>query len=682
MVRSIGIDQGDREVSIVELDGSYRKTRLLKVSSEVIGMGDASSRPSMIAEAVRGALDSGMKGPMTVGHPCREAVLRTIELPFKGSDSIKKVVKSEIEGEIFTHSVDDMVVDFHEVGPLSSGGTKVMVASVPKMGLRDQLEAFESRRIDPEQVDLDTMALWRVADWCGAFGADDDAADEADSAEGKPVNAVVDLSARSVKVILTEGSHLVEMRVLRFGDSAVAESVARAHSLDFERAHLACAESLRTGDDVNVDGSDEVLALVDDDSTEDQASDPPEREAAEAVTATPSSELVTYKEIDAANTKYLQRLSRELTRFLTASGMASRIRSLWISGPAAQGHGVAKELEAVFGVAAQELDVLSRLTHDLDEAEAAERSPGLAIAVGLALGRLGGPEGFQLRQEDLVQSGGFDRVKFPLAIACMAALLAVFVFANQKLTKLKVLELEIGLTHNYPDRPEAASFHGQLNRLFQGRWFQDKNYFAVTRGKQVTYAYKDLVKDLKSRPVASRVRFVRDKLRQVAAQKQKESGVYEDIALESGLAVLVRWAEVLKGIEPELGRYLVATVDLDMKSRKLTFTTSFRGDDFRARQSVLERAFTLEMGKPDSPFTMPERGAFAGNTTLFRDSSETSVSGAHVAFVVNIKEAFQPFGPSARIGALLLDDKLLEPARRYLAMSMPAAGPTSAEEIR
>jgi Tfp pilus assembly PilM family ATPase len=609
--------------------------------------------------------------------------LRTIELPFTGSDSIKKVVKSEIEGEIFTHSVDDMVVDFHEVGPVSSGGTKVMVASVPKVGLRDQLEAFEGRRIDPEQIDLDTMALWRVADWCGAFEADDDAADQSDDADGKPVNAVIDLGARSVKVILTEGSHLVEMRVLRFGDSSVAESVARAHGLDLEQSRLACAESLRSGDDVHVDGSDDVLALVDDDeSQEGQASDSAEGEKAEVDTTTPSSELVTYKEIDEANAKYLKRLSRELTRFLTASGMASRIRSLWISGPASRGAGVAKELEAVFGIAAKELDVLSRLAHDLDEDEATERSPSLAIAVGLALGQLGGPEGFQLRQEELVQSGGFDRIKFPLAIACMAALLAVFVFANQKLTKLKVLELEIGLTHNYPDRPEAASFHGQLNTLFQGRWFQDKSYFAVTRGKQVVYSYRDLVKDLKSRPVAGRVRFVRDKLRQVAAQKQKESGVYEDIALESGLAVLVRWAEVLKGIEPELGRYLIATIDLDMKSRKLTFTASFRGEDFRARQSVLERAFTLEMGKPDSPFTMPDRGAFAGTSTLFRDSSDTSVPGAHIQFVVNIKDTFQPFGPSARIGALLPSDKLFEPARKYLAMNTPVVSSKSVEEIR
>ena len=38
MVRSIGIDSGDRAVHVVELDGSYRKTRLVSVRSSVIGL--------------------------------------------------------------------------------------------------------------------------------------------------------------------------------------------------------------------------------------------------------------------------------------------------------------------------------------------------------------------------------------------------------------------------------------------------------------------------------------------------------------------------------------------------------------------------------------------------------------------------------------------------------------------
>jgi len=681
MVRSIGIDPGDRVVNVVELDGSYRKTRLLNASSVDLGAGEDPMRPDLIAEAVRGALDSGMKGGLTLGHPCREAVLRTIELPFKGAAAIRKVVKSEIEAEIFTHSVDDMVVDFHELGELPSGASKLLVASVPKISLRSQLDSMSAQSVDPELVDLDTMALWRAADWAGAFDAGEDGEDAA-----KPVHAVIDISSRSVKVLLTEGAELVEMRVLRFGDSAASEAVARAHSLDSEQARLTVEECLRTGADVHVESVAALPALSETIEASGEAGGDgdvdgaTEESAQSAVTRT---ELVTYSEVEAANTKYLQRLARELTRFLTASGMASRVRSIWTSGSASRGSGVAEVLESVFGYQPQELDVLSHMSHSLDESEAAERSPGMAIAVGLALGRLGGPEGFNLRQEDLAQTGGFDRIKFPLAIACMVSLLVMFVFANQKSMKLKVLELEIGQSHHDPKRPNAAIFHGQLNTLFRGKWFQDKNYFSVTKGKSTVYSYKDLVAELKRTPVANRVRLIRDKLRIVAAQKQKASGVYEDVALESGLAVLVRWSEVLKSIEPELGRYLVAALDLDMKGRKLTFSMALRGDDFRARQSGVERAFQLEIEKPDSPFRRPEvagqESQFAGTATPFTDYKDRQVAGAHIVFVLDIKEAFQPFGPSSRVGALLDSSRL--PAGDYLAMSHTPSG-RSEEEAR
>lgn len=667
-------------VSVVELDGSYRKTRLLSSSSAALGLGGDAMRPDIIADAVREALDSGMKGELTLGHPCREAVLRTIELPFKGVDAIKKVVKAEIETEIFTHSVDEMIVDFHELGALPNGGTKLLVAAVPKPSLRSQLHSMSAQNIDPERVDLDTMALWRVADWAGAFEMDDD---EEDSA--KPVHAVVDLSSRSVKVILVEGDQLVEMRVLRFGDSVAAEQIARAHHLDPEQARLTIEECLRTGADVHVESMASVPALVDEDGEHADgdvaAADGVAADGEMTVASTTTNELVTYSEVDTANTKYQQRLARELTRFLTASGMAASIRSVWMSGVASRGNGVSEVLEAVFGYAPQELDVLSHMSHDLGGVEASERSPGLAIAVGLALGRMGGPEGFNLRQEDLAQTGGFDRIKFPLAIACMVSLLAMFVFATQKSIKLKVLELEIGQTYFDPEHPNAAIFHGQLNSLCQGKWF--KTYFGVTKGKSTIYSHSDLMKELLETPVANRVRLVRDKLRIVAAQKQKASGVYEDVALESGLAVMVRWSEVLKSIEPEIGRYLVASVDLDMKSRKLSFTMALRGEDFRARQNTVQRAFQLEISKPDSPFQKPviagQQATFAGTATPFADYKDRQVAGAHIAFVLDIRESFQPFGPSSRLGALL--DNTKQPLPDYLAVNQTPAARTE-EEVR
>ena len=68
--------------------------------------------------------------------------------------------------------------------------------------------------------------------------------------------------------------------------------------------------------------------------------------------------------------------------------------------------------------------------------------------------------------------------------------------------------------------------------------------YNALKGKdgRTTYKYKDLVADVSAAEVHERVGIVRRKLRDVARQKQKETGVYEDVKIESGLSVLVRWA--------------------------------------------------------------------------------------------------------------------------------------------
>ena len=74
-------------------------------------------RPDVVAEAVRHAIKDGdMTDDVTPRPPVPRGRAAHLELPFKGGDAIRKVVKSEVEGEIHSHSVDDMVVDFHEIG--------------------------------------------------------------------------------------------------------------------------------------------------------------------------------------------------------------------------------------------------------------------------------------------------------------------------------------------------------------------------------------------------------------------------------------------------------------------------------------------------------------------------------------------------------------------------------------
>ena len=74
-------------------------------------------------------------------------------------------------------------------------------------------------------------------------------------------------------------------------------------------------------------------------------------------------------------------------------------------------------LADVFGLEPQPLTFMHLLKHALDEAEAAHLEPRIAVAVGLALGNMNGIKGFNFRQEELVFTRGFDRIKLPLAIA-------------------------------------------------------------------------------------------------------------------------------------------------------------------------------------------------------------------------------------------------------------------------
>src|SRR5262245_1036752 len=619
MVRSVGIDAGEYAVKTVEIDGGYRKTRLLgyrieKVTGAVMETdARAAAAATAVAEALRAAKMSGDK---VLGYPCREAVLRTIEVPFRGADAIRKVIKSEVESAIHSHQVDDMVVDFHELGG-SPEGSRVLVAAVPKPGLRSILTALTGEGVEPERVDLDTMALYRVAEWCGAFRApglddeialeDDDGADVAvpavvaatAPAGSGSITAVLDLGARSTRVLLVDGGRLVDMRTLRLGDATIVDAVARGSELPFDTAREAVRGVLESGADYQT----EIAAAL-----------PVAAEGAEAEPApVPASRkvVVDAAAVDAERATYLQRLARELTRFLASSNCAGRIDALWITGGASQLSGLEDTLREVFGTSPHQLDVLGHVKHSLSAEEADEVAPQLAVALGLALANLGGPLGYDFRREDLAFTRGFDRVKSALAITCMLMLFTAIVYGVRQTHELKNLEYRIGLAYQGPDAdPKKPRLFGMLGPIVRSDFVSNERYFKIEEGSKKDYAYRDLMQDLLALPVPDRIKFVRDKLRRALDLKQKESGIYEEVALESGLAVLVRFFEVLQKAEGSLGKYMLATLELNMTStpgsghsgRWLQCRFAIRGDGFRERYSALRSAIEEECQRPGSPF--------------------------------------------------------------------------------
>ena len=124
MAKGAGLDAGRYEVKVVELDGSYRKPRLTKVSIDAVSEEAAAASGEGVAEAeAEAALHalkdaSVAKDSVNLGFPCREAVLRILDVPFVGADQIRRVLKFEVESSIHSHQVDEMVVDFHTIEKL------------------------------------------------------------------------------------------------------------------------------------------------------------------------------------------------------------------------------------------------------------------------------------------------------------------------------------------------------------------------------------------------------------------------------------------------------------------------------------------------------------------------------------------------------------------------------------
>lgn len=623
MAKGVGLDAGEYEVKAVELEGSLRKPRMTKVSIEKVDQSVLSPADEVHAECEAESASHVLKDAkiacdnVSLGFPCREAVLRNITVPFTGVDAIRKVIKFETEGEIHSHSVDDMVVDFHVLEELD-GETRVMVAAVPKLPLQTTLTALAGAGIEPEFVDLDTMALYRAAQFCGCFDnlgdpKEGSRGEQSDGDEAKDLPAVVetakkirlilDIGARSVRVLAVCEGQFVDMRALRIGVDSIHEDVAHSLGISTDSARDAVLSSLDSGDDVVIEG-------LEDDEDEDQLdrSDRDETEpAASAKLPASGGECVQHDDVLAARDDFLARFRCELLRFLSGLTGLSEVEAVFVTGGGSQLSGIDETLEEIFACPAQSLNVLGHVPHSFADDEVDLVGPRLAVAFGLALGSMGARPAFDFRQEDLVYTRKFDRIKFPLAVACMFAAFLPFIYGMVQHRKLQNLEKTYGMqameqgSTSKRGRKKVPEFSG-----FTG-WAYNPNQPSTSVVRFMDdKAYIELGEELLAVDTFERLPMIRKKLMAHHRAKQQETGVYQDLRLPSGLNRLAYMATLIKGIEKELGAFLVTEVDLNLPYRELgrvlRFKVAFRGDDFRARFQVLEDAFRSDFKKPDSPF--------------------------------------------------------------------------------
>ena len=621
MAKAVGLDAGEYEVKVVELEGSPRKARLSRVVVEPVGESAAheSGEVHAMREAdatMRALQESGIrKDNMVLGFPCREAVLRLLLVPFVGHDQIRKVIKFEAEGEIHSHNVDDMVVDFYSIEELDAE-TKVLVSAVPKAPLRMTLMALEQSGVEPTLVDLDTMALFRAAELCGAFESRDDAdGGDLPVPAAAPCRVVLDLGARSTRILVIVHGRLVDMRALRAGADSVAAEIATQTGVDLSYAREAVAESLRTDDDYFIeegeDGDDLPIDDLDGAEAEgDGVADAEGNGDGEVAVAERLPTRISHVDVVAARDRSLARLRRELVRFSTSVPSLSNVEEVWVTGGASTIPGIVDLIEEVFEAKPQQLDVLQHVSHKLDEDEAAALSPKVTMAVGLALAGLGGQPAFNFRQEELAFTKGFDRIKFPLAIACMLALFLVLVLALRSRRELTTLGQQYGalFSEETTERRGRVSrkvqFHGYVGMLTNppSSWFATQRFYDPKD-------YQKLVDKLLRDDTFTRLKSIRSAVRKYNEKLQEEAGIYSDLRLGSGLGAIVELAEVVRGAEKELGRFLLTKIDLKLPprddGRHLTFDLVFRSDGkstFREKSEALKGALRDAAAKPDSCF--------------------------------------------------------------------------------
>jgi len=671
MAKATGVDAGGYAVTVVELDGSYKKPRLSKVHSERIApleaAGGAGLEADAIAEATAVAIaEAGVpKDGLRFSVPGRSAVLRTIDVPFKGRETIRKVIKGEVEGAIHSHSVDDMVVDFYTVAEYEEG-TRVITAAIPKPALRVQLQALDREGLEVEWVNLDAVALFRCAEWCGAFGAVPESAEDVpvdgegaelpvvvtpEIAAAHPVRVVVDIGARAARVLLVQDGILQEMRTIRLGGEAVSDALAQVYGLSPEVATDAAWGCLVEERDQEVEAlAEAVVASGDGGEVAEPAADGDAGEGAAPATA--NMVTVTVGEAHKAVDRFLMRFQRELQRFLTSAPIDGPIDAVWVTGGGSRWPGVDRVLADVFGVAPRVLPVLDRLQHRLDEAEAARYERELAVAVGLALPGLGGPAGFNFLQEDLAFTKGFDRVKFPLAVFCMVGLFLMVVHAVRRNHELNLLRMEYGATYDGEVWERPKEYEGQTKYQFFGfvgsqvnEGPQGESWFA-RKDNLDRKDYRDLLNDLAEKPVFERLKFLSNKITRMVAERQNKEGIYGELQIAPGYAVLARFANLLVSIEEQLGRYQIADLELQLppgdRGRFLKFTIILRGRDMRNKAALLKRAIEADIAKGDGPFD-----SIDGTGKEKGDFGEGEAVGIFFEMRILLKSDYEPFPEAA-----------------------------------
>jgi type IV pilus assembly protein PilM len=341
----VGLDIGSSAVKLVELKekkgGTYSLVKLgiERLSPEAIVDGSIMDS-SMVVETItklnteKGVKNSNYATSLS-GH---SVIIKKISLPAMLPDELAESIQWEAE-QYIPFDINDVNLDYV---PLASSGTgdniEVILVAVKKEKINDYTSVISQTGKVAMLVDVDAFALQN----CYEMNTDVD--------EGKVVG-LVNIGASVTNVNVLSGTNSVFWRDITFGGNQYTDAIQRELSLSFEQA-----EDLKRGRPQGDYTIQQVIPILN------------------SVSEDFAGEL------------------RKTLDFFTATSGAERVDEIVLAGG---GSGVLN-LDAIlrdkFGIPVTILDPFRRVTIDESEfnpEELAEIAPSMAIAVGLAIRKLG-----------------------------------------------------------------------------------------------------------------------------------------------------------------------------------------------------------------------------------------------------------------------------------------------------
>jgi type IV pilus assembly protein PilM len=341
----VGLDIGSSAVKLVELKekkgGAYSlvKLGLERLSPEAIVDGSIMDSSMVVDTIQRLNTDRAVKNSNYAtslsGH---SVIIKKITLPAMSAEELAESIQWEAE-QYIPFDINDVNLDYV---PLASPGAAdsidVILVAVKKDKINDYTSVISQTGKNPVLVDVDAFALQN------AYEANYDL-------EGSRVLALVNIGASVTNVNVLSGESSMFWRDITFGGNQYTDAIQRELSLSFEQA-----EDLKRGRPAGEYTIQQVIPILN------------------SVSEDFAGEL------------------RKTLDFFTATSGADRVDEIVLAGGGAGVLNLDAILRDKFGIPVSVMDPFRKITVDesqFNPEELAEMAPSMAVAVGLALRKLG-----------------------------------------------------------------------------------------------------------------------------------------------------------------------------------------------------------------------------------------------------------------------------------------------------